>query len=114
MSDNKIILTSLVVSLVLLLIYALCFIGMPISNHSSDWGAFGSYATIAVSSLSISLIYVTYREQRKTNEITRVEQHIVTMMNTLVALSEKHHERLTESYEMFSQLFNLSFYDMSD
>ena len=114
MSDNKIIFTSLGVALGLLLIYALCFIGMPISNHTSDWGAFGSYATIGVSSLSIALIYVTYREQRKTNEITRVEQHIVTMTNTLVALSEKHHEILTESYDMFSQHFKLSFYDMSD
>lgn len=114
MSDNKIILTSLGVAFVLLLIYAYCFIGMPISNHTSDWGAFGSYATIGVSSLSIALIYVTYREQRKTNEITRVEQHIVTMTNTLVALSEKYHERLTKSYDMFSQHFKISFYDMSD
>lgn len=114
MSDNKIIFTSLGVALSLLLIYALCFIGMPISNHTSDWGAFGSYATIGVSSLSIALIYVTYREQRRTNEITRVEQHIVTMTNTLVALSEKYHERLTGSYDMFSQHFKLSFYDMSD
>lgn len=114
MSDNKIVFTSLGVALGLLLIYALCFIGMPISNQTSDWGAFGSYAAICVSSLSIALIYVTYREQRKINEITRVEQHIVTMTNTLVALSEKYHERLTETYDIFSQHFKLSFYDMSD
>jgi len=114
MSDNKIIFISLVVALGLLLIYALYFIGMPISNHTSDWGAFGSYVTIGVSFLSIALIYVTYREQRKTNEITRVEQHFVTMTKTIVAQSEKFHEKLTRSYDMFSQHFKLSFYDMSD
>ena len=77
-----------------MLIYAISFIGSPISCQTSDWGAFGSYAAIGVSSLSIALIYVTYREQRQTNEITRVEQHIVTMTNTLAVLSEKFHERL--------------------
>ena len=105
---------SLGVALVLLLSYALCFIGMPISNHTSDWGAFGSYATIGVSSLSIALIYVTYREQRKTNEITRVEQHIVTMTNTLVSLSEKYHKSIDISYDKFTEHFKLAFYDLSD
>ena len=89
MSDRKIILIALGVAFALLLIYAISFIGTPISGQTSDWGAFGSYAAICVSSLSIALIYVTYREQRKTNEITRVEQHIVTMTNTLAILSEK-------------------------
>lgn len=94
MSDRKIILIALGVAFALLLIYAISFIGSPISCQTSDWGAFGSYAAIGVSSLSIALIYVTYREQRQTNEITRVEQHIVTMTNTLAVLSEKFNERL--------------------
>lgn len=114
MSDKKIISFAFGVALVLLLIYAFCFFGMPISDQTSDWGSFGSYAAICVSSLSIALIYVTYREQRKTNEITRVEQHIVTMTNTLMILSEKYHERLGVSYNHFSEHFKLPFYDMSD
>lgn len=114
MSDRIIILFALGVAFVLLLIYALCFIGMPISNRTSDWGAFGSYTAICVSSLSIALIYVTYREQRKTNEITRVEQHIVTMINTLALLSKKYHESLEISYDKFLEHFKLPFYDISD
>ena len=114
MSDRKIILIALGVAFALLLIYAISFIGTPISGQTSDWGAFGSYAAICVSSLSIALIYVTYREQRKTNEITRVEQHIVTMTNTLAILSEKYHDRLEVSYDKFSEHFKLPFYDISD
>ena len=114
MSDNKIILTAVGVAATLLLIYAICFIGAPFSGSTSDWGAFGSYAAICVSSLSIALIYITYREQRKTNEITRVEQHIVTMTNTLIALSDKYHERLDNAYDKFSEHFKVPFYDMSD
>ena len=114
MSDKRIILAAIGVAFSLLLIYAISFIGTPISGQTTDWGAFGSYAAICVSSLSIALIYVTYREQRKTNEITRVEQHIVTMTNTLAVLSEKYHERLEVSYDMFSEHFKLPFYDISE
>ena len=114
MTDKKFIITAVGIATVLLLFYAICFIGAPISKSTSDWGAFGSYATICVSVLSITLIYVTYCEQRKTNEITRVEQHIVTMTNTLVSLSEKHHKSIDFSYDKFTEHFKLSFYDLSD
>ncbi len=114
MSDKKIILIAFYVAFVLLLVYVLCFIGMPISNQTSDWGAFGSYAVLCVNSMSIALIYVTYREQRKTNEITRVEQHIVTMANTLVGLSEKYHEEFDVSCDKFSEHFKCTFNDMDN
>ena len=114
MPDRNIILIALGITFALLLIYAISFIGTPISSQTSDWGAFGSYAAICVSSLSIALIYVTYREQRKTNEITRVEQHIQTMTNTLVVLSEKYYERLQASYDKFSKHFKVSFYYLYD
>ena len=94
MSDQKKIYIALGIAFVPLLIYVICFVGAPVSNHTSDWGAFGSYASISISSLSIFLIYVTYREQRRTNEITRIERQIMTMINTLVVLSNKYHERL--------------------
>lgn len=114
MSDKNIILIAVGVAVVLLLIYAICFAGAPISSSTSDWGAFGSYAAICISSLSVALIYVTYREQRKTNEITRTEQHVVTMINTLIVLSDKNYERLDSAYNKFSEHFKVSFYDMTD
>ncbi|MBP5542013.1 MAG: hypothetical protein J6X88_10235 [Bacteroidales bacterium] len=114
MTDKKIILIALGVAIAPLMAYVICFWGIDISDNTTDWGAFGSYAAICVSSLSIALIYVTYREQRRTNEITRVEQHIVTMTNTLAVLSEKYNKRLEVSYCKFSEHFKLPFYDISD
>ncbi len=114
MADNKIILVAVGIAVVPLLFYAIIFIDEPISTSTSDWGAFGNYAAIGLSSLSITLIYLTYREQRKSNEITRVEQHVVTMTNTLVSLSEKYHERLDVLYNKFSEHFKVSFYNISD
>ena len=113
MSDQKKIYIALGIAFVPLLIYVICFVGAPVSNHTSDWGAFGSYASISISSLSIFLIYVTYREQRRTNEITRIERQIMTMINTLVVLSNKYHERLEVSYDKFLKHFKDLFFEIS-
>jgi|GEM_PF-1641235 hypothetical protein len=114
MSDQKILYVAMGIAFVFLLIYAISFSGTPVSNQTSDWGAFGSYAAICVSSLSIALIYVTYREQRRTNEITRIEQHIMTMTNTLVVLSNKYHEKLEVFYDNFLEHFKDSSFETSD
>ena len=114
MSDRKILYIAMGIAFVLLLIYAITFSGTSVSNHTSDWGDFGSYAAISVSALSIALIYVTYREQRRTNEITRIEQHIMTMTNTLVVFSNKYHERLEVSYDKFLEHFKDPFFEISD
>lgn len=114
MTDKIIIIIAVGIAIVLLLFYAVYFIDAPISKSTSDWGAFGSYATICVSILSVTLIYVTYREQRESNEITRVELHIVTMTNTLVSLSEKYHKSIDISYDKFTEHFKLTFYDLSN
>lgn len=80
MSDKKIIFAALSIVIILLLFYFVTFWGADVSINSSDWGAFGNYAAICVSVLSIAFIYVTYREQRNTNEISRTEQHIAVML----------------------------------
>ena len=114
MTDKKIILIASGLAVVFLMTYVICFWGTGLSGNTTDWGAFGSYAAICVGLLSIALIYVTYREQRRTNEITRVEQHIETMTNTLCVLSEKYHMQFEVSYCKFSEHLKLPFYDMSD
>lgn len=114
MTDKKIVLIASGVAIALLMLYVTWFWGMGLSSNTTDWGAFGSYAAICMGSLSIALIYVTYREQRRTNEITRVEQHIESMTYTLGVLSEKYHKRFEVSYDKFSEHLKLPFYDMSD
>jgi len=114
MTDKKIILITLGVAIVPLVVYVIWFWGIGLSDNTTDWGAFGNYVAICLSVLSISLIYITYREQRKSNEITRAEQHIATMRNTLGALYEKNQSRIESIYLKISEHFNESFYDLSE
>lgn len=114
MSEKKIIWIAIVIAVVVLSFYVINFIGFGLSDNTADWGSFGNYAAIALSVLSIALIFATYREQRSTNEITRVEQHIVTMSNTLIALTEKNRSKLETIYTSFCKHFIVPFGDLSD
>ena len=98
MSDRKIIFTAFGIVIILLLFYFASFWGADVSRESSDWGAFGNYAAICVSILSIAFIYVTYREQRNTNETVRTEQHIAVMVNTILSISEGKRAQLDSIY----------------
>ena len=114
MSDRKIIFSAVVSVVILLLFYFASFWDAKFSKESADWGAFGNYATICVSILSIALIYVTYREQRNTNEIVRTEQHISTMVNTILLLSKNKHSQIESVYKRIYLHFEESYYRISD
>ena len=114
MSDRKIIFTAFGVVIILLLFYFASFWGADVSKVSSDWGAFGNYAAICVSILSIAIIYVTYREQRNTNEIVRTEQHIAIMVNTILSLSECKRAQLDSIYSKICGHFKEPFSSISD
>ena len=114
MSDRKIIFTDVGIVIILLLFYFASFWGADVSKESSDWGAFGNYAAICVSILSIAFIFVTYREQRNTNEIVRTEQHIAIMINTIRSLSEDKRTQLDSIYSKICDHFKEPFYSLSD
>ena len=114
MSDRKIIFTAVGIVIILLLFYFASFWGADVSKESSDWGAFGNYAAICVSILSIAFIFVTYREQRNTNEIVRTEQHIAIMINTIRSLSEDKRTQLDSIYSKICDHFKEPFYSLSD
>ena len=114
MSDRKIIFTAVGIVIILLLFYFASFWGADVSKESSDWGAFGNYAAVCVSVLSIAFIYVTYREQRNTNEIARTEQHVTTMINTILSLSEGKQSQLESIYTKICEHFKEPFYRISD
>lgn len=113
MLDKKIIWIALGLSSCMLLLYTICFWGAGLSKESSDWGSFGNYAAVCISMLSVALIYVTYREQRNTNVITRKEQQIATMTSTLVVLAEKNQAKCKELCIKILEHFDNPFYDMS-
>ena len=114
MSDRKIIFTAFGIVIILLLFYFASFWGADVSKESSDWGAFGNYAAICVSILSIAFIYVTYREQRNTNETVRTEQHIAIMVNTTLTLSEGKRAQLDSIYSKICGHFKEPFSSISD
>ena len=114
MSDRKIIFTAFGIVIILLLFYFASFWGADVSKESSDWGAFGNYAAICVSILSIAFIYVTYREQRNTNETVRTEQHIAIMVNTILSLSEGKRVQLDSIYSKICGHFKEPFSSISD
>ena len=114
MSDKKIILLAFGVTFVAIMTYVICFWGTGISKNTTDWGAFGNYLAVGVSVFSVALIYITYREQRKTNEIARNEHHITTMLNTLNVLSEKNQSKIETTYFNILEHFKVPFYDLSE
>lgn len=79
----------LVIAISLLLIYSFHFKGTPLSDSTSDWGAWGSYVGIGVSILSVFLIYITYKEQQESNRIGRFEEHFHISLRTSIELFEK-------------------------
>lgn len=97
-------------------LYMVNFYGMPLSKSTTDWGAFGNYIGIGISFLSVTLIYITYNEQRHSNEIERFEQHVKSMTDILSELIEKKSSTMVEKYQslvvhFIDQFFDISSYD---
>ena len=93
--------------------YIIRFFGFPVSENTSDWGAFGSYISIGISALSIALIYVTYNEQRKSNQISRFEQHFRSMLETAAELVKKSEKEISVDYPNFINHFSDPFFDFT-
>lgn len=111
---NKwIIIITLIFSFLILSFYVIHFREASLSNSTTDWGAFGNYVGIALSTLSISLIYITYREQSLSNKSARFEQHFITMTKTLSELTEKNMNTLGSSYEAFYKHFMVPWIDFT-
>ena len=71
-----------------LVLFILNFYSHPLSNSISDWGSFGDYMAIAISVISIILVYQTYREQRDTNKLICFENAFWNLRKELVHISD--------------------------
>jgi len=100
--------------LLTIIIYVVCFYNTPLSENTSDWGAFGSYIGMGISILSVTLIYITYNEQRHSNRIERFEQHLKSMTDTLSDLVKRDKTSIEKDYQSFLSHFMVPFYDISD
>lgn len=100
--------------LLTIIIYVICFYDMPLSKNTTDWGAFGSYVGMGVSILSITLIYITYNEQRHSNRIERFEQHLKSMTDILLDLVKRNGKTFEADYQSFLSHFSLPFSDITN
>ena len=71
-----------------LVLFILNFYSHPLSNSISDWGSFGDYMSIAISVISVILVYQTYTEQRDTNKLIRFENTYWNLRKELVHISD--------------------------
>lgn len=94
--------------------YMIHFYGTPLSDNSSDWGAWGSYVATGISILSVSLIYVTYKEQRDSNRTGRFEQHYHVSLQTLTELFEKRKDIVNSIFQKVAKHFRNPFDPLTD
>lgn len=114
MQQRKYIVFAWTIILISIIVYAFCFWGQSLSDETTDWGAFGNYVGIGIGLLSVTLIYVTYNEQRLSNRIDRFEHHLHIMFDTLSELAKKKEVEISDDYQRLLRHFTIPFYDISD
>lgn len=97
------------IAVVLIAFYAVHFYNAPLSDETSDWGAWGSYVGIGISILSVSLIYITYKEQQESNQIGRFEEHFHISLRTSMELFEKRKNVIDSIFTKVEKHFRNSF-----
>lgn len=98
--------TLIIVCLVPVLLYMCNFGEEEISKYSQDWSNFGSYIGGVWVIVSIVLIYITYREQCRTNHISQIEQRTNRQLENIRRLSEKYSKNLFDSYNRIEKHFH--------
>lgn len=102
------------IALILIGVYCIHFINAPLSDNTSDWGAWGSYVNIGISLISVSLIYITYKEQRNSNKITRFEEHHHIALKTAKELFEQKKDIVKSVYNKIEKHFCNPFDPLTD
>ena len=110
---NPILLASILM-IIIIVVYIISFYNSTLSDKTSDWGAFGSYVGMGISILSVSLIYVTYNEQRQANRIGMFEQQMRFMYDRLSNLIERHKDGIEEEAKKIVNHFLPPFGGMKD
>ena len=102
------------IAVVLVIVYLANFSHASLSDNTSDWGAWGSYVNVGISLISISLIYITYNEQQKSNKIARFEEHYHVALKTAGELFERKKDIIKDSYNKIENHFRNPFDPLTD
>lgn len=103
-----------IITLGLIMAYIINFHDAPLSDSTSDWGAWGSYVATGISILSVALLYITYNEQQKSNRIGRFEEHYHISLKTLVSLFEQKKDTTSKVYQLIENHFPNSLDPLTD
>lgn len=108
------VIVGIAIAVILIAFYAVHFYNASLSDKTSDWGAWGSYVGIGISILSVSLIYITYKEQQESNRIGRFEEHFHISLRTSIELFEKRKNVIDSIFSKVENHFRNSFDPLTD
>lgn len=114
MKRHGFIIISAIITFTLVVVYMIHFHNAPLSDNTSDWGAWGNYVSIGISILSVSLIYATYKEQQYSNRLSRFEEHYHVSLKTLIELFEKRKGSVNSIFTKVAAHFRNSFDPLID
>lgn len=114
MKRHGFIIISAIITFGLIVAYIIHFHDAPLSDNSSDWGAWGGYIATGISILSATLIYITYKEQQESNRIGRFEQHYHVSLQTLTELFEKREDFVSSIFPKVAEHFRNHFDPLTD
>lgn len=98
--------------LILLGSYICMFAPNGISSHVGDWASFGEYIGGALGAISVFLIYITYREQRKTNHQDHFEKVSFCHLKTIAKLQTTYLPKIEKMYNIIVMLFKNDLLDL--
>lgn len=108
------VIVGIAIAVVLIAFYAVHFYNASLSDKTSDWGAWGSYIGIGISIMSVSLIYITYKEQQESNRIGRFEEHFHISLRTSIELFEKRKNVIDSIFSKVENHFRNPFDPLTD
>lgn len=114
MKHYSLIILSVIIAIGLIAIYIANFYRTPLSDSTSDWGAWGNYVGIGISIISVSLLYITYTEQKESNRIGRFEEHYHVGLKTLTELLENKKKIIETAYNKVENHFRNPFDPLTD
>ena len=103
--DDHIFSCVIIMVLVSIIPYVFVFAKNGISDKIEDWAFFGGYIGGTLFICSIFLLYITYREQRKTNHRDHFEKMLLYHIDNITKLQKDHQNSIQFLYDKIIGLF---------
>ena len=92
--------------LVPLIVYVYHFYSSNLSDKTVDWGAFGSYISGTIGVISVILLYITYKEQCRSNSISQFEQRYYTQLKIIREMLMAYDKDVEKMYRHIEKHFS--------